>query len=599
MRNISHHLRLIAVLLALTGLVASHAAVDTKNDKTYLMLLDSMRRGFNEADSARFFPAVEALESYLLRNNDLHLYYTQRCNEIVFQMNRQKIYEAYKMARQLSRELSERKLDKEMYMAYNMMGHIYRFCGNKDAAVRCFRRVLGLMKESGYPESMPPIYMNMVNVMMETNPFEAFQLIEDALNVSRQYSPDRVFDIESRRTAAYYEVGDTARFLEGYEAYRQGLEQGHSTVHGRELEVYYLAIQGKIDEALAKSREEFGDENYDALIKLLCNAGRWQEAFEMQKLEFREKDSVNSVLLSNSMQGIQDDQKVYDAERRATRNSLIALVSVVVLLSCLIAMLAFLMFNRRRHMKQLNKAYQHALESDNLKSAFIRNVSHEIRTPLNIISGFAQVMSDPQLDASSEERRHMTKMMQTNTNIITALIDEMLELSQNESGGEVCRDDTVRVNALLRELIHSESQNLTPDTTIRLDTSLSDAFTMRTNQSMLRRIVGALLNNAIKYTDQGTITLKASEGGGQLTLIVEDTGRGVPSNESEHIFDRFVKLDSFKVGIGLGLPLCRSNARKLGGSVMLDTTFAGPGARFIVTLPLEMEPDQEDEEENE
>jgi signal transduction histidine kinase len=262
-------------------------------------------------------------------------------------------------------------------------------------------------------------------------------------------------------------------------------------------------------------------------------------------------------------------------------------------------MLAFLMFNRRRHMKQLNKAYQHALESDNLKSAFIRNVSHEIRTPLNIISGFAQVMSDPQLDASSEERRHMTKMMQTNTNIITALIDEMLELSQNESGGEVCRDDTVRVNALLRELIHSESQNLTPDTTIRLDTSLSDAFTMRTNQSMLRRIVGALLNNAIKYTDQGTITLKASEGGGQLTLIVEDTGRGVPSNESEHIFDRFVKLDSFKVGIGLGLPLCRSNARKLGGSVMLDTTFAGPGARFIVTLPLEMEPDQEDEEENE
>lgn len=589
MRKILSYFLLLFALFVIVGSSPSRAAIDKQNDKTYQMLLDSMRHAFNEADSARFFPAVEALESYLLRNDDLHLYYTQRCNEIIFELNRQRIFEAYKMARQLSRELGERKLDSEMYMAYNMLGHVYRYCGNKEAARACFRQVISLMSAYGYPESMPPIYMNIVNVLMGDDPDEAFRLIDEALAVARRYAPDRVFDIESRRTAAYYEVGDTARFLEGFESYRRGVEQGLSSVQGRSLEIYYLAITGKVDEALDRAREVLGDEGYDTRERIFRDAGRWKEAYEALKKAYEQNDSANTVLLSNSMQGIQDELKVYDAERRASRNRLIALFSVIVLLCGLVAMLAYLFITRRSHLRQLSRAYQHALESDNLKLAFIRNVSHEIRTPLNIISGFAQVMADTQLDVEPAERQHMAQMVQTNTGIITALIDEMLELSQNESGREVRRDDTVLVNALLREVIDGERRHLSPATTIRLNSSLQDTFTMRTNRAMLSRIVGALLNNAVKFTEQGTVTVKAAEGGGRLSIIVEDTGHGIPTGEAEHIFERFVKLDSFKVGLGLGLPLCQSNARRLGGSVMLDTTYVGPGARFMVTLPLEPE----------
>ena len=112
MRKILSYFLLLFALFVIVGSSPSRAAIDKQNDKTYQMLLDSMRHAFNEADSARFFPAVEALESYLLRNDDLHLYYTQRCNEIIFELNRQRIFEAYKMARQLSRELGERKLAK-------------------------------------------------------------------------------------------------------------------------------------------------------------------------------------------------------------------------------------------------------------------------------------------------------------------------------------------------------------------------------------------------------------------------------------------------------------------------------------------------------
>ena len=103
---------------------------------------------------------------------------------------------------------------------------------------------------------------------------------------------------------------------------------------------------------------------------------------------------------------------------------------------------------------------------------------------------------------------------------------------------------------------------------------------------MLKRAISTLIDNAIKNTEQGTITLKASAFGIQLILAVEDTGHGIPAEEAEHIFERFVKLNAFKEGLGLGLPLCRTLVQRLGGNVLLDKTFKGPGARFVITLPL-------------
>ncbi|MBO7108785.1 MAG: tetratricopeptide repeat protein, partial [Prevotella sp.] len=187
------------ILLALLVSITTGAqTVDYQHDQTYISLRKDMTRGFNEADSATFYPALQKLEDYLLEKGDMHGYYTQRCNEIIFLMNRQKIFEAYKRAREMSQELREKQLDKEMYMAYNMLGHIYRYCGNKESARRCFRDVISRMEQAGYYESMPPIYMNIVNVEISDNPEEAMHLLEKAIEIARQYSPERVFDIEAR-----------------------------------------------------------------------------------------------------------------------------------------------------------------------------------------------------------------------------------------------------------------------------------------------------------------------------------------------------------------------------------------------------------------
>ena len=556
-----------------------------KSSEEYLALRNAMHHAFNDGDSARFFPALKNLQDYLLEQGDLHGYYTQRCNEIVFQMNQRHIFEAYKLARELSKELREKKVDKERYMALNMLGHINNYCGNKEEAKENWYEVLKLMEEEGYYSSMPPIYMNIVNVANDDSPEEADSLLEIAKQIATKYSPERVFDIETRQTLSYYYRGDIDRFLEGYKAYKEGVTKGLSSVHGRSLEVYYLAHQGKVDEAIALAKEELGDEGKDAIVMILEKAGRWQEAYKALKNETASNDSIDNVVLSNSMEGIADEIRLYEAQRETYRIRFFGLMGTIALLILLIVALFYIFMTRRKHMKELEKAYKRAKESEKMKAAFIQNVSHEVRTPLNIISGFSQVIADPELSESLEERQHISQMMQKSAHQITSLIDEIIGLSLIQSTEKMRREDTPLVNALLRKTIGEYEDVANKGVELKLETTLADDLKIKTNENMLKRIVAALLENACKYTEKGSITLRASETDQRLCITVEDTGCGIPKKDADKIFERFVKLDSFKEGIGLGLPLSRKLAEQLGGTVKLDTSYTG-GARFVICLPI-------------
>lgn len=582
----SYKHRLITLLLLLAA-VTTQAKVDYENDAVYKALRDSMHVSFNNADEERFFKDIKKFEDYLLTKNDIHSYYTQRCNEIVFMMNTQKIFEAYKAARALSAELREKKLDKEMYMAYNMLGHIYRYCGNEEGALRSFRNVIDMMEKSGYRESQPPIYMNIVGVIEEENPQEALEIINKALEIANEVAPERVFDIETRRTLIYYSIGDKEKFSEGYRAYKKGEAEGLTSVHGRALEVYYLASLGKIDEAVEMAKKELGEDSFLTIASIYKDAGRWEEAYEAQQQEAKLNDSINSLILTNSMEGLRTELRIYDLEREKSQARTITLTIIIILLGLLVAALVYIMFSRRRHMLQLKKAYEHALESDKMKTAFIQNITHEVRTPLNIISGFAQVVASPDAAPDVLERQEIAKMMTHNTRVITNLIDEMLELSLNETAEEATLEDGVHIGRLLSDIQEENNELTKPDVPLHFDNQLPAGFTMTTNKDMLRRILNALLDNAIKFTEEGSITLKAWTDNSQLFFSIEDTGCGIAKEDAIRIFNRFTKLDEFKEGLGLGLSLCRMLATRLHGSLVLDQSYAGPGARFVLSLPIQ------------
>ena len=579
-------MKITKTLLTITLLLASgicQANVDYKLDTKYQVLRDSMSHAFNDGDSARFYHHGTNLQNYLRNKKDNHGYYTQRCTEISFEMNRQKIFEAYVKAQQLSKELREKKLDKEMYMAVNMMGHINRYCGNKEAAKKCFYEVVEMMKKNGYYESIPPIYMNIVNVALDDDPDEAMELLDKAKEIAEKYSPDRVFDIETRKTLSYYNRGDIQKFLEGYKVYKEGEKQGKSSVHGRSMEAYYLACIGKVDEAVEYARREMGDEGAEAIPLIYERAGRWEDAYRAFKEESLASDSIDNVVISNSMHGIQDQIKLYETEHKQALDRTYGLLALIFMLMLLIIAMAYIVQTRKKHMIEMRIAYDKALESEKMKTAFIQNVTHEVRTPLNIITGFAQVIANPDLSESVEERKQISTMMQKSTRQVTILMDEIIGLSLIDSTEKIQKDDETHINRLLKELTCEYKDYATSETEVKLETELTDDYVLKTNENMLRRIMNCLLENATKYTQRGSITIRAKQEGAVLKLMVEDTGSGIPEQEAEHIFDRFVKLDNFKEGIGLGLSLSRKLAEQLGGKVELDTTYQD-GARFIVTL---------------
>ena len=244
---------------------------------------------------------------------------------------------------------------------------------------------------------------------------------------------------------------------------------------------------------------------------------------------------------------------------------------------------------RRRLMRKIwarNKALRAALdkahESDRLKTAFIQNMSHEIRTPLNAINGFTQLLCNPGFELSKEERQDMVNRITKSCDNITSIVGELLDMSEGESQHDRM---TVAVNALCSEMLDDLKAANEKGLDLQFSTALPDDFTVETNEPNLRRIVRRVLDNAMKFTEKGSITLSCETIGPQLVVSVADTGIGIEPGNRERIFENFTKLDDYVQGVGLGLPLSRRLARMLGGDVTYDNTYAG-GSRFLISLPI-------------
>lgn len=239
--------------------------------------------------------------------------------------------------------------------------------------------------------------------------------------------------------------------------------------------------------------------------------------------------------------------------------------------------------------QELIKANARAEESSKMKTNFIQQISHEIRTPLNILSGFAQLITSPEIELDKEELDKVNKGIVENTERITRLVNKMLELSDASSCAVIEQNDVVPALQVAAEAI--DAIGFANPQGFDFDFQLSPAAETVILQTNLRSAVRALtliLGNAHKFAAKERplkIVLRLSVVDDKVEYAVEDNGIGVPQQESEHIFEEFVQLDEFYEGTGIGLTVARSIARRLGGDIVLDTTYS-PGARFVLSLPI-------------
>ena len=398
-----------------------------------------------------------------------------------------------------------------------------------------------------------------------------------------------------------------ARALEGLgrkdeaaEAYRKFCETSFfKTAEGNILASDYLRLAGRwqdaadnfgsMNEMMKAYGTSYSLENIQKMLlkkyEVNMKAGRLDTARAVSISITEQLDSA--ITLSRSAEAREEaavHQKELEMAAENERYMRQQHITRLAIMAAVILLLFVYIVVRHRVQARLAKALEHAKESDRMKTAFVQHISHEIRTPLNIITGFAQVVSNPDYELSKEDRNRIMADISHNTTEITNFVNELLELSESESQSVYQLDDDVDVPTICQEAIEASETANQGRLVLSVNSELPEGYRLKSNAAAIRKILDRLMSNALKFTVNGSVTIRLKSEKGQLKIEVEDTGKGIPHDQQERVFERFYKIDSFVQGMGLGLTVARRSAQLLGGTLTIDPTYT-TGCRFVITLP--------------
>ena len=305
------------------------------------------------------------------------------------------------------------------------------------------------------------------------------------------------------------------------------------------------------------------------------------------------EDSLNNEENTSRIQNLRVDyerqSKQYEInllENELTHQKLEStriLIAVTFVAIVLLVIWIITLIRGRRQLKKANdeiaEAYQQTKKALEVKTAFMKSMKHEIRTPLNGIMGFSQLLSS--MYTADEQAYQMTEVIEKQSMLLAKIIDDILEIADA---------DTVKPkieNCAIDEIV--ESSMATARQVVNADVAFaykpfSTGVVISTDSHILQTILVKVLDNAAKFTKQGSITVLTKQIEHGISFIVEDTGSGIPADKTETVFDQFTKLDEFSQGTGMGLTLCRTIIQKLNGKIFVDTSYSG-GCRMIIEIP--------------
>ena len=499
-------------------------------------------------------------------------------------------------------------------MAYKQIGVIYLNMKQTEPAVDALQRYAELMKdEDDDISSLSNIYYRM----------------------AKAYDYDKAYDQELRVTEEWLEflhkkVGklEKPEVHECYNAYylaraaafigQKKLEDakmaldtaGHhahlvktslSLHHYYKMQARFFLASGDAANAVlytdsvSMMTKDKDDHTSEVRAQALMMLGRGDEAARIYQRLYNEKDSLFG---RDARQHLDELNTLFQVdELKMEQQQSKFLYMVIAASSIMVALLLLLLYGWRTaigHKKvseELRIANEKAKASSKMKTEFVRNISHEIRTPLNILSGFTQILTTPGIDLPESEKADIQERVEENTDRITKLVDRMLELSDISSEAIIERSDKTDVKMIMEQAIVQSgiSQHTLPenaDSKVKFEiisNQPTDSVALITNELYAIRALSQILENAVKFTYEGSITLKTEYTENHLRFILEDTGIGISADQADHVFEEFVQLDDFADGTGIGLTVARSIAQRMGGDLWLDTKYT-QGSRFIFEL---------------
>ena len=560
------------------------------------------RKLYEAGNDSAFYQFAHEFEDYLKSTGDWKTYYVTKTNEGFYDIRQKNLFRAITTAKYLDNDVRRNKDVDYYYLPTSLMGNVYRVSHNSRRAEQYFVQALDEADDRD-PKFTMFVQRFLAQLFCIKDPAKAIDYVTRSERLAEKTKDMGALTL-SKAIKIYVQFlnGNRADFEETYREYEQLRQQGDTAInhqYDRLVEIARLTFDGAYLKALDKLKE--GRVGVDSLLvaaTIYTQAGDIAGSIQAMKNKVFEMDSVFSDVQDAHYDQLATERTLLRAREEAAegRRSVKRLTNWIIGI-CVAFLIIYIMGRRRLTRiiwdknKKLKVALDRAEESSRMKSAFIDNMNHEIRTPLNAIGGFSNVLCQPGLELSEEEKENLRGRITYNVDLVATIVNEVLELSKSESEKSQRPDSEmsdVIINDLCRKLLHSKADDSNERVETRFATDVADDFTVRTHPSTVNRILTHLFDNAQKFTEKGYIELRCEydKASRQVRLIVEDTGVGINPEDRDRIFDRFEKAsDNFREGIGLGLAICRRLASSIGGEIILDSGYTD-GSRFILSIPV-------------
>ena len=363
-------------------------------------------------------------------------------------------------------------------------------------------------------------------------------------------------------------------------------------------------IKGSMDKAwellcdAEKTAEEINSLRHLAQVSKLKykwfeKKGDNAKALEYYILNRKYEDSLNNEENTSRIQNLRVDyerqskqNEINILENELTRQKLEQtrlLIAATFVVMLLLVIWIITLMRGRRQLKKANddiaEAYQQTKKALEVKTAFMKSMKHEIRTPLNGIMGFSQLLSS--MYTADEQARQMTEVIEKQSMLLAKIIDDILEIADADTVKPKIED--CAIDEIVESAMATTRQVANASVLFEYKPFSKDVVVF-TDSHILQKILVKILDNAAKFTKQGSITVITNKIENGISIIVEDTGPGIPADKAETVFEQFTKLDEFSQGTGMGLTLCRTIIQKLNGRIYVDTSYSG-GCRMVIEIP--------------
>lgn len=537
---------------------------DTPFEKENKDLYREYVRLLNYGPSDQFYAHAARYEEFLKSHQMMEEYFKIVTNEGFFAMSKKDIIHGAKLVEQLEGEIKNSQDTTFAYLATGLRGDLFKSMRSLEAD-SIYKQALAQVGDRD-PKFSMQMHLNLARVNYLANRQQSLQWADVALEEARQQNN--------------YEFQSLARGLKCYISFMMA-EQENFNEEVQRLNALKAEFDSLEAAGMTLGKQRFSH-RYDKVIEVatLGFDGKFEQALEMTKDPLLNVDRQMVIFRLNAMEG------TYRKTQAAKTLKWWLIILTVLYVFVYIMGRRRLMRKIWKRNEELKIAIEQADAANRMKAAFIRSMSHEIRTPLNAVNGFSQILCSKDYELTKEERTDIKERIASNSEAITIIINELLELAAGESVTLDLNELTpVYINKVCSNVMADAEKDNVKGLELKFSSELPDTFSIRSNEETIAQILNKIIDNALKFTNEGSVELHVKKEEKMIELSVTDTGIGIPDNKREAIFDNFVKLDDFKEGVGLGLSVCRRLAKILGGAIIIDPQYK-TGSRFIVQLPV-------------